>query len=76
MFHFKSCLDNNPLRLAMKYSVDLTIFTIYIVFNVKRTIWLKDSNPILILREVNFSQYLFLAAVALTALCGCRSGNP
>jgi len=30
----------------------------------------------LILREVNFSQCLFPAAVVLTALCGCRSGSP
>jgi len=29
-----------------------------------------------ILREVNFSQCLFLAAVVLTALYGCRFGNP
>jgi len=27
-------------------------------------------------REVNFSQCLFLAAVVLTALCGCCSGSP
>jgi len=32
-------------------------------FNVKRTIWLKVYQK-------------FLAAVVLTALCGCRSGNP
>jgi len=28
MFHFKLCFDNNTLRLAMKYSVDLTIYSI------------------------------------------------
>jgi len=26
--------------------------------------------------KLNFSQCLFLAAVVLAALCGCRSGNP
>jgi len=49
-------------------------------FNVKRTIWLPERQPnqssgpeiqrpqVRILREVNFSQCLFLAAVVLTAL--------
>jgi len=41
----------------------------------------KSSGPeiqrpqVRILREVNFSQCLFLAVVVLTFLCGCRSGN-
>jgi len=29
MFHFKLGFNNNPLRLAMKYSVDLTIFIVF-----------------------------------------------
>jgi len=27
MLHFKICFDNNPLLLAMEFSIDLTIFT-------------------------------------------------
>jgi len=47
-----------------------------------RNIFLADvvnsckKNIAKILREVNFSQYLFLAAVVLTALCGFRSDSP
>jgi len=29
MFHFKLRFNNNPLRLAMKYSMDLTIFIVF-----------------------------------------------
>jgi len=53
-------------------------------FNVIAYIWLMgyqngnhiktDLTQVRILREVNFSKCLFLSAVVLTALCGCRSG--
>jgi len=53
----------------------------YFNVTVEHTIWLKSylsdiQRPhVRILREVSFSQCLFLAAAVLTALCGCCSGN-
>jgi len=37
---------------------------------------LIQRSKVRILREINFSECLFLADVVLTALYGCRSGNP
>jgi len=51
----------------------------YFIFNVKCTIWLKgyqNDNHIEPSEQVDQTQCLFLAAVVLMALCGCRSGNP
>jgi len=45
-------------------------------FNLKRTICLKGYQKGNYIKPINFSQCLFLAAVILMALCGCRFGNP
>jgi len=46
MFHFKLCFNNNLIRLAMKYSVDLTIFIVFEYYN--------DSQCLQLLQFFNF----------------------
>jgi len=60
----KNLIDHLALLYVFAYSQSVSYFNVI------------EYTRETILREINFSQRLFLAAIVLITPYGCRSGNP